>query len=118
MGFWDIEEAKAAKTKVKRRDPSKIGIAKAVHEGMMGRMYIPPTMADPGDKIIFVETPEGLAFKIGREGRYTIRIQNGSTRILITSLPSCMNRYAPDKVANVEIEDFRGGYLIRYDQFK
>jgi hypothetical protein len=114
LKFWETEEAVKHN---KRRDVSKIGIARARHASMTGRMYIPPTMAKPGDRIRFVETHEGMAFKIGEKGEYTVRIQNGGTDILITVLPASMNKYAPAKTESVEVEDFKGGYLIRYSQF-
>lgn len=115
MKFWETEEAVKPN---KRRDVLKIGIAKARHASMTGRMYIPPTMAKPGDRIRFVETSEGLAFKISNKGEYSVRLQNGGTDILITVLPAFMNKYAPSRTESVDVEDFKGGYLMRYDQFK
>ena len=116
MSFWNEEEAILRPKQ--RRDVSKVGIARSRHASMTGRMYLPPSLAKPGDRIRFIETPEGMAFKIGDKGEYSVRIQNGGTDILITVLPAVMNKYAPAKTESVEIEDFKGGYLIRYDQFK
>lgn len=117
MDFWNVPE-KLAKTKIsRRRDVRKFGIVRSKYDGVPGRLYVPSSKGKPGDKIIFVETPEGMAFKIGDKGTHRLYIQNGGTRILVTSLPPCMNKYAPEKVRSVDVEDFKGGYLIRYDQF-
>ena len=117
MSFWDDVEPIIVRAG-KRRDTSKVGVARSVNEGYPGRMYIPGTMAKPGQFVRFVETPEGLAFKIGDTGDYRIYIQNGGAKILLCMLPPCMNKYAPLKAMSVDIEDFEGGYLIRYSQFQ
>ena len=120
MSIFDDEELQnqAHSSRGKRRDPSKVGVAKAWHDDYCGRMYIPQHLAEPGQFISFVEAADGLAFKIGSVGQYRIRIQNGATRILICPLHPCMNKYAPEKAVSVDIEDFEGGYLIRYSQFQ
>ena len=117
MSFWDNEEAAVAHKRV-RRDTSKFGIARARNETLPGRLYIPAGGAKPGDRIRFIETPDGMAFKIGEKGEYRVYFQNGGTDILLCLMPPSMNRYAPSKAISVEVEDFKGGYLMRYDQFK
>lgn len=119
MGFWDREEiAENRRGKGMRRDVSKFGIVRSKHPSYAGKMFIPAGIATPGSRVRFVDTPNGMAFKFGAEGDYKVYIQNGGTEILITGLPPSMNRYAPEKVCSIEVEDFKGGYLIRYDQFK
>lgn len=117
MSFWDNEDAKSVH-KTTRRDTSKFGISRSNHPTLPGRMYIPAGKANPGDRVRFIETHEGMAFKIGDQGDYRVYIQNGGTKVLLVLMPPSLNRYADKKAKSVEVEDFKGGYLIRYSQFE
>ena len=74
--------------------------------------------AKVGQYVRYVETPEGMAFRIGEKGDYKIRPQNSTCDILIVQAPYGMCRFAKDKAISFEVEDFNGGYLCRYSQFK
>lgn len=116
MSIWDTDEYKTSGRV--RRDTSKFGIVRSPVEGFSGRMYIPKGKAVPGDKVRFIETPQGMAFRISREGEFTVYAQNGGSRIMMCRMPPAMNRYAPDKAISVDVEPLDGGYLIPYRQFE
>ncbi len=116
MNFWNDHEEE--KRPSKRRDTSKFGVARSRHPDLAGRLYLPKGSAKAGDRIKFIDTPEGMAFKIGDVGEYRVYMQNGGTDIMLCLMPPAMNRYAPEKAASVEVENFNGGYLIPYRQFE
>lgn len=121
MGFWDNEDyGFRGKKTARRRDVTKFGIAAPKLQGENGRLYIPERVrAKPGQYVRYVETPDGMAFRISDKGDYKIGVQNGGTGILMASAPYALCRFAPDKNAiSIEVEDFNGGYLCRYSQFK
>lgn len=117
MGFWDDQE-KAIRMQRKRRDTSKFGISRAANEDYPGRLYIPKGAAKAGDRIRYIKTPEGLAFRISDKGEYRVYVQNGGTDILLCMLPPLMNRYAAKNATSIEVENFNGGYLIPFSQFE
>ena len=115
MDFWNDHDA--ARPKTRRRDTSKFGVARSRHAELAARLYIPKGAAKPGDRVRFIETPEGMAFKIGDKGEYRVYLQNGGTEIMLCLMPPVMNNYAPERAMSVEVENFSGGYLIPYRQF-
>lgn len=116
MSFWDIEKPKMGYGV--RRDTSKFGLVRSANVGRSGRMYIPKGFAVPGDRVRFVPTEMGMAFRISREGEYRVYAQNGGSRVMMCMTPADLNRYAPERAASVEVEPFEGGYLIPYRQFE
>lgn len=119
MSFWDdIDYGFAGSSYSRRRDVSKFGISPPKRAGENGRLYIPAHLrAKVGQYVRYVETPEGMAFKIGDRGDYKIRPQNSTSDILIAQAPFGLCRFAKDRAISVEVEDFNGGYLCRYSQF-
>jgi hypothetical protein len=120
MDFWDQEhESIRARNFRKRRDVTKFGISPPKLKGMNGTLFIPERLkVKVGLCVRYVEVPEGMAFKIAERGDYKVRVQNGLTGIMIAQAPYALCRFASEKATSIEVEDFHGGYLVRYDQFK
>lgn len=120
MSFWDdIDYGFGGRSASRRRDVSKFGICAPKRMGENGRLYIPERVrANVGQYVRYVETPDGMAFRIGEKGDYKIRPQNSTSGILIAQAPYALCRFAKDKAISIEVEDFNGGYLCRYSQFK
>lgn len=118
--FWDdVDYGFRGKRGPRRRDVSKFGIVASKLPGMNGRLYIPENVkAKPGQYVRYIETPEGVAFRIGERGDYKIGTQNGGTGILVAQAPYALCRFAPETSISINVEDFNGGYLCRFSQFK
>lgn len=120
MGFWDDDEECVFYSKiVKRRDVTKFGISPAKHTGANGRLLIPAHVgAKIGQYVRYIKTPDGIAFRIGEKGDYKVCLQNPTSAILFAQAPYELCQFAVDKAISIEVEDFNGGYLCRFDQFE
>lgn len=120
MSFWDTDDLHTYRgLPSRRRDVDKFGICAPKLKGMNGRLYIPARLnAQVGQYVRYIETPDGMAFRIGEKGDYKVCPQNSKTSILFAQAPYALCRFADDKTISIEVEDFNGGYLCRYSQFK
>ena len=120
MSIWDTEEYTFKSNSLsRRRDVTKFGISPAKHAGMNGRLLIPArAKAKLGQFVRYIETPEGIAFRISDRGDYKVCLQNPTSEIFFAQAPYALCRFAKDKAISIEVEDYAGGYLCRFSQFK